>query len=156
MWSLKTGGLWRQVLLHWNVGVLYTRNIWSFNTGGLSWQWSLKTGFTVYSNTLTAIIMESVNVKGPVFKILLMSVILINTIQCTVHSSSVISLFHSHGRAVYTGTLWWGEETSQHCLWAHHKPSTHATWCEYIVQCTSIYISMSIPVNSSLSIVQWK
>ncbi len=23
------------------------RNIWSFKTGGLSWQWSLKTGFTV-------------------------------------------------------------------------------------------------------------
>ena len=25
----------------------FSRNIWSFKTGGVSWQWSLRTGFTV-------------------------------------------------------------------------------------------------------------
>ncbi len=25
------------------------KNVWSFKTGGLSWQWSLKTGFTLYT-----------------------------------------------------------------------------------------------------------
>ncbi len=44
-WSLKTGGLWRQVPWHWNVRP--ARNMWSFKTGGVSWQWSFKTGFTV-------------------------------------------------------------------------------------------------------------
>ncbi len=29
-----------------NIGTS-ARNIWSFKTGGLSWEWSLKTGFTV-------------------------------------------------------------------------------------------------------------
>ncbi len=47
MWSLKTGGLWWQVELHWST-VPSARNIRSFKTGGLSWQWSLKTGFTVF------------------------------------------------------------------------------------------------------------
>ena len=47
MWSLKTGGLWWQVQLHWNVGPS-ARSRWSFKIGSLSWQWSLKTGFTVY------------------------------------------------------------------------------------------------------------
>ncbi len=32
MWSLKTGGFWWQVQLHWNVG-LSARNIWSLKTG---------------------------------------------------------------------------------------------------------------------------
>ncbi len=34
--------LW-DVQLHWNVGP-WAKNIWCFKTGGLSWQWSLKTG----------------------------------------------------------------------------------------------------------------
>ena len=53
MWSIKTGGLWRQVLLCWNVGPS-AKNVWSFKTGGLSWQWSLKTGFTVIHNKVTS------------------------------------------------------------------------------------------------------
>ena len=46
MRSHKTGGLWWQVQLHWNMKPC-TRNIWSFKTGGLSQQCFLKTGFTV-------------------------------------------------------------------------------------------------------------
>ncbi len=42
-WSLKTGGLWWQVQLQWDVGPS-ARNIWSWKTVCLSWQWSLKTG----------------------------------------------------------------------------------------------------------------
>ncbi len=47
-------GLSRQVVFgdRFNCIEMYwpsTRNVWFFKTGGLSWQWSLKTGFTVYS-----------------------------------------------------------------------------------------------------------
>ncbi len=57
MWvlSLKICGLSRQVvscdffLLYWNVGPV-TENMWSVKTGGLSWQWSLETGFTVWGS----------------------------------------------------------------------------------------------------------
>ncbi len=43
MWSLKTGGLWWQVLLYLNVGS--ARKVWYYETGGLSCQWSVKTVF---------------------------------------------------------------------------------------------------------------
>ncbi len=33
MWSVKTGGLWWQVQLYWNVGSS-AKNVWSFKTGG--------------------------------------------------------------------------------------------------------------------------
>ncbi len=47
MWSLKMlVFFWWQVWLDWNVG-LSARTVRSFTTGGLSWQWSCKTGFTV-------------------------------------------------------------------------------------------------------------
>ncbi len=36
--------VWWQVQLHWNLGHS-ARNKWSFKTGSLPWQWSLKTGF---------------------------------------------------------------------------------------------------------------
>ncbi len=52
MWSVKTGGLWWQVQLHWNVGPS-AKSVWSFKTGGLSWQWNLKIGFTVVSQAGT-------------------------------------------------------------------------------------------------------
>ena len=42
-WVLVTG------LIHCNVGIS-ARNMWSFKTGGLSWQWSLKRAFTVSSS----------------------------------------------------------------------------------------------------------
>ncbi len=45
-WSAKTGGLWWQVQLYWNVGP-FAKIVLSVKTGDLSWQWSLKTGFTV-------------------------------------------------------------------------------------------------------------
>ncbi len=32
----------------WNIG-LYAKNVWSVKTGGLSWQWSLKIGSTVFT-----------------------------------------------------------------------------------------------------------
>ncbi len=38
MWSVKTGGLWWQVQLYWNV-IPFAENAWSVKTGGLSWQW---------------------------------------------------------------------------------------------------------------------
>ncbi len=45
---VKTGGLWWQVDLHWNVG-LSAKNWWSFKTGtsSFSWQCSLKAGLIV-------------------------------------------------------------------------------------------------------------
>ncbi len=46
MWSFKTGGLWSQVQLYWNVGPS-AQNAWSFKRGGLSWQWSVKIAFIV-------------------------------------------------------------------------------------------------------------
>ncbi len=48
MWSLKTGGLWRQIQLLWNIGSS-ARNIWSFKTGAevVSRQASLYTVTTV-------------------------------------------------------------------------------------------------------------
>ncbi len=46
MWSLKTGDVLWQVQLHWNIGPS-VKNIWSFKTGCLLQQGSLKTGFTV-------------------------------------------------------------------------------------------------------------
>ena len=54
IWSLKTGGLWWQVHIHWNVG-LSAKNWWSFKTCGLSWQWSLKTGFTVLPYSIMSV-----------------------------------------------------------------------------------------------------
>ncbi len=39
-WSLTIG------LIVLNLGPS-AKNVWSFKTGGLAWQWSLKTGFTV-------------------------------------------------------------------------------------------------------------
>ena len=45
IWSFKAGALWWHFLLNCNVGP--ARNMSSFKTGGLSWQWSLKTGFSV-------------------------------------------------------------------------------------------------------------
>ncbi len=42
MWSVKTGGLWWQVQLYWNVDPA-AKTVWPFKTGGLSWQLSLKT-----------------------------------------------------------------------------------------------------------------
>ena len=48
MWCLETGDLCWQVYLLWNVGP--ARNRWSLKTGGLSWQWSFKTGVTVQTH----------------------------------------------------------------------------------------------------------
>ncbi len=42
-WSMVTGSLG----MHCNAEPS-AMNMWSFKTGSLSWQWSLKTGFTVY------------------------------------------------------------------------------------------------------------
>ncbi len=50
--SLKTGGLWQLVQLQWNVGP-FARNMWSFKTGGLPWQWALKISITVVSSFLS-------------------------------------------------------------------------------------------------------
>ncbi len=47
--SIKCQGRWSDdslVKLSWNVGPS-VKNVWSIKTGDLSWQWSLKTGFTV-------------------------------------------------------------------------------------------------------------
>ncbi len=41
-WSLVTGSVALKCRLS-------ARSMWSFKTGGLSWQWSLKTGFPVYT-----------------------------------------------------------------------------------------------------------
>ena len=46
MWSPKKGGLRWETHVCWNVR-LSGKNVCSFKTGGLSWQWSLKTRFTV-------------------------------------------------------------------------------------------------------------
>ncbi len=49
-WPLKTGGLWWRGQLSWNGSTSSSAwNMHFFKTGGLSWLWSLKTGFTVMS-----------------------------------------------------------------------------------------------------------
>ncbi len=63
MWSLKTGGLWWQVQLHWHVGPS-ARNACSFKTGGLSQEWSLKAGFTVYWNVRAVSMMAGLKMEG--------------------------------------------------------------------------------------------
>ncbi len=45
-WTHKCG-LSRQVVFGDRFNYISDRNNWAFKTGGLSWQWSLKTGFTV-------------------------------------------------------------------------------------------------------------
>ncbi len=45
-YGLQAGGLWWQVQLHWSMGPS-DGTVWLFKTGGLSCQWSFKTGFTV-------------------------------------------------------------------------------------------------------------
>ncbi len=44
--SHGTGAVWSQLEMHWNVGP-FAKHMRSSKTGALSWQWSLKTGFTV-------------------------------------------------------------------------------------------------------------
>ncbi len=36
----------------------YARGMWSIKTGGLSWQWSLKTGFTVFHMVYVIVILN--------------------------------------------------------------------------------------------------
>ncbi len=48
------GCLCWQVQMHWNMW-FSARNMWSFKTGGLSLQWSLKTSFTVHTSPTTTI-----------------------------------------------------------------------------------------------------
>ncbi len=51
--SVKAGGLWWQVQLHWNVGAS-DRTLWSFKTDGLSWH-GVSREVLLYSNTVMSV-----------------------------------------------------------------------------------------------------
>ncbi len=102
----------------------FCQNVWSFKTGGLSWQWSLKTGFTVYYKHFlnSAIYDIHTKAKFPNFSPILKYVILSISVCRVLDGASgwycrcVRGRSHTRHQSLHNFSLWNIEKWPRHSV----------------------------------------